>query len=338
MKNIIYLLFILIISRQILSAESGIGAGAFMQRGNSASQIAIGNSGLAVVSDPSALYYNPAGLANAAGFMLQSTYFADFGYSNSISDMSYQQISLSYSPHKAIIPGKNIYMGMGIAVMGYSVKDIDYYDDNSNYLSTENFYEHAIMGAVSFKWFYLKLGLKYLFMEQNFGSYIQNSDFDDSFSISSVGVQYQPYSFISVGFVLQDSIKIGVYDQINRLSSVGISLIISDFAWFDRILLHNDLHVDKYQISSINSGIEFKKGMISFKTGINDIPLNIGDFNLPEIGKFNTKYNMGLGFSVNKYIKTDIAYQQSFDRGFSFSATNRLLAITITLKKLSYFK
>jgi hypothetical protein len=328
MKKII--LFLLIVAGTSNGTDMGVSAASFLSRGYSARMISLGNAGIASVSDVSALHYNSAGIVNKGGLSSQATYFNNL-LGNDYSDFSYIQLGLLYSSSKPIVRSQNIFLAFGIGFMGYGVNDIDYYDLESNYLSTEQFYEYAMTGSIAVKWFHLHMGIKYLFINQNFGGVIHSSNLESPLDFTGFGIQFKPYSWISFGMVLQDSIKVGPYDLMNKYSIAGITLhykIKGNGPYFD---LSIDSNIDRYHLSLLNLGLESAYKAFFLRLGIADIPMKdeIGD--LRKFYGLNTKLGVGLGVKMNN-MRFDLAYQKSLNDGFGNAYFN-MLAFTIGFLK-----
>ena len=116
-------IFLLILPAIFVNGQSFTGSAAFLKRGVSARAIGMGSAYTAIADDPSACYWNPAGLLGGSKWKLQlSDLQDDIGNMGSFGDINSPQFAFSYS-HKKPLPLLNtIYWACGISANGFFSK------------------------------------------------------------------------------------------------------------------------------------------------------------------------------------------------------------------------
>ncbi|MFH1715677.1 MAG: PorV/PorQ family protein [Elusimicrobiota bacterium] len=126
---------VLIISICIAFAESGVGtnAGNFLKIGSGARAIGLGETFVSISDDPSALYWNPAGLTQSERPKVL------FSYNRWLEDLSHGFVGVNSKPYDWGI------FGVGITYL--SLSDMDAYDEYDKIIGKTNAHDLAAMFA-----------------------------------------------------------------------------------------------------------------------------------------------------------------------------------------------
>ena len=308
----------------VLHGQSYMGSAAFLKRGVSARAIGMGLAYTAQVDDPSASFWNPAGLLNTKGFQIQLSDSQD-GLSNfkAFGDVNNPQFGLSYFFRKPLL--SNIYWAVGLAASGYFVKGIDEYDYESNFIGSFNYGEYVVFFSTAFKVRIFKLGITWKFIEQNIAvidRFIQNNKESLMKKPHDFGIMFNPTKYLTIGMVIRDSIRVGIYDYYPRSSQLGVKFDLNNIESISlpHIIIATDVIVIENSSNKVNMGCEYKhlfKNNISLavRMGLSNLLFSI-DENvnyLDKIYSINKKGSVGLGIEKNKW-RFDIAVQQEVIR------------------------
>ena len=283
----------------------------------------MGSAYTAHADDPSAAFWNPAGLLNTQGFQFQlSDIQDDITHVNSFGDINSPQFALSYSFSKPLL--KKIYWALGIAASGFFVKDIDKYDEQSNYEYSFNYGEYVVFLSLAFKLRLFKLGVTWKFIEQNFGldkQFIQNNNKSLMQKPHDFGIMLNPTRFITFGLMIRDSIRIGDYDIYPKSSQLGIKFDLGAMkSSFPTMVFSTDVIVIKNSLNKMNVGFEYEHKFqgnysISIRAGSSNMIIGmkrqISDIDY--IVPINLKGALGFGIKRNK-IGIDFAWVQEIER------------------------
>lgn len=310
-----------------VNAQTFSGSAAFLKRGMSARAIGMGSAYTAIADDPSACFWNPAGLLNLSGFNLQlSDLQDDLINVESFGDVNSPQFALSYNFRKPLL--KTVYWALGAAANGFFVKDIDQYDSESNYIDSFNFGEYVVFFSTAFRVRFLKVGITWKFIEQNFGlddQFIQNSQESLNFPLilkpHDLGIMYNPTEYLTVGFIVRDSIRVGVYDVYPKSSQLGIKFDLNAVkSSLPRLILATDIIVIHNSLNKINAGIEYEYLFnddlsVAVRAGSSNMIIGMKNKieNLDEIASMSMKGALGLGMRFKK-VSIDLAWVQEIKR------------------------
>lgn len=321
---------ILLLCSTMVTAQTYYGAGAFLNRGMSARSIGLGGACTATVNDPSSIYWNPAGVVSKSGFEIQITDFKDIQFNKSFDDVNYPQFAVTFSPNKPSFT--YFHWGIGFGGSAFLVKNIDEYDDESNYIRSFNFGEYATFLSFGIEIQNFRLGISYKYLEQNFGGFYNSSDPNSNKKGVDFGLQFRPINFLSLGVIVRDSMRVGMYDVMPRNITMGIAISIQKFVFAV------DYKVDNSTFSRISSGLELnlgKNNVWKIRAGIKDIPIKNYIKNGKELYKLNSKGSIGFGYiwflkNNTNGITIDLALQQEVYPSFR-SPLSRIIATTITI-------
>ena len=177
-----------------------------------------------------------------------------------------------------------------------------------------------------------RLGISYKYLEQNFGGFYNSSNPNSNKKGVDFGLQFRPINFLSLGVIVRDSMRVGMYDVMPRNITMGIAISIQKFEFAV------DYKVDNSTFSRINSGLEFSLGKNrewKIRVGIKDVPLKNHINNGKELYKLNSKGSIGFGhtwfFKNNTHgLTIDMALQQEVYPSLQ-SPFSRIIATTITI-------
>ena len=313
--------FLIIIT--LVNAQTFSGSAAFLKRGMSARAIGMGSAYTAIANDPSACFWNPAGLLNLSGFNWQlSDLQDDLLNVESFGDVNSPQFAFSYSVKKPLL--KRIYWAWGVAANGFFVKDIDQYDSESNYIDSFNFGEYAVFFSTAFRIRFLKVGITWKFIEQNFGldgQFIQNSQESLNFPLilkpHDLGIMYNPTEYLTVGLIVRDSIRVGVYDVYPKSSQLGIKFDLNAVKLsLPHLILATDVIVIQNSLNKMNMGLEYEYLFtedlsLAVRIGASNMIIGMKGKvgNLNEVKPANRKGALGLGMRFKK-VRVDVAWVQ----------------------------
>jgi len=320
-KNKQILLVILLLISFLDAQSSGTGSAAFLNKGMSARAIGMGSAYTAVVDDPTAVYWNPAGLLNSNIFQIQVSDIQDLN-STSFGDVNSPQLALSYCFRKPLpLPLlKNVYWALGSGVNSFFVKDIDQYDSVSNYEGSFNYGEYVVFFSTAFRIRFLKIGMTWKYIEQNFSlkeQFIQNNGRSWNLKPHDLGIMFSPTKYISVGLIIRDSCRVGIYDMYSRSTQMGIKFDLKDFKTsLPHLILATDIIVIQNSLNKMNLGLEYIHQFsadlsVAVRTGISNMIVGMkGEIdNIEEISQINLKGAIGLGLSYNM-LNVDVAWVQ----------------------------
>ena len=320
--NIKILLLSLSIFYSILNGQQIGGSAAFLKKGMSARALGMGSAYVAEVKDPSAAYWNPAGLVESAGLKFQiSDLQNNISDYTSFGDINTPQISLAYSFHKPL-PRSNILWSLGVSMSGYFVNDIDEYDNQSSYLGSFNYSEYVTFISMAFKIRLINIGITWKLISQDFTGNIGFNQTNKNSLLRKphdIGLKFNPTKYLSFGLILRDSISVGVYDQYSENLQYGMSFNLAKFDHFmelPEVIVTADFLATQNSYQKLNTGIEYKfvandTYSFLFRLGMSDILVNLDESieDSEEIKDTSQKGSIGLGLKT-KQLGIDIAWVQ----------------------------
>lgn len=302
-----------IASLTFLKGSDFVGYGSFMLNSNSARAIALSQSNTAWVSNLESIYSNSAGLASIDGFEV----IAGFSLNNTnfTKDLNYNSGSIGYGRRIIRIP--EIFMAFGLGYQGFTVGDIDEYDNFENYQGSFDFSEGAYSFAIAAKIYSLSLGIKWTYYLQDFGNYgySHNNGEDlksNYYRPTELGLQYRITKMLMIGLIYNKSTRIGQNDITPARLKLGFAVKNNKFIYgldYERLSTNN---------GGIMSGVEDTRNIyripISFRLGGR---VNVKDDSNDWDIKHNMYLTMGVGVLINdtkilkKSFQINIAMNQS---------------------------
>lgn len=296
---------------------AGTGAAAFLKKSVGAKAIAMGGAFTSIADDPTAIYWNPAGLASIQMY--------------SVSAMGSTGASDKYEGLKDIVPTHNFFsltvplakftnvLGKTVVGIGYISSKMDNipHTDESKKLGTISDTDNAYYLSAGVPiWesstsLYVGASLKYISKEMS------SVGVSDSGIDLDVGVIYS-IDALNFGAVLQKGVKMGD-DSAPLTTKVGVS---NDFEIKEKfhILPALDIVQRQKEPLSLNFGAEFgiKKVLEMNNFAIDGIYLRGGiegyaienRYDIKEDFNETVGYNFGLGLNfmiVNTYLQLDLA-------------------------------
>ena len=325
MMNIRILLIALSIICSILNGQQMGGSAAFLKKGMSARALGMGSAYVAEVKDPSAAYWNPAGLVESTGFKFQISDLQNniFDY-KSFGDINTPQLSLAYSFHKPF-PMTNIQWSLGASLTGFFVNDIDEYDNRSSYLGSFNYSEYVTFISMAFKVRLINIGITWKLISQDFAGNIGFQQTNKNSLLRKphdIGLKFNPTKYLSFGLILRDSMSVGAYDQYSENLQYGMSLNLAKFdhiMTLPEVIITADFLATQNSYQKFNTGIEYKfvannQYSFLFRLGMSDILVNLDESieDLEEIKDVSKKGSIGLGIKT-KQLGIDIAWVQQLN-------------------------
>jgi len=328
-KNMLCL--ILIILGLTSHAYSYEGAASFLKRGMSARALGLGGAYTALVNDPSAVYWNPAGIANGLGFSMQISDLKDAQFYSNISDVNYPQMAMTLSPRWKLFT--TVTMGIGFGFSGYYVNGIEQYDEQSSYLGDLNYSEMAYYFSYAFGVDNVQMGISYKYLQQDFGIVQRESSIAQNLKGADIGIRYSPFRFLILAITINDKIEVGSKEYTAK--AVTSSLAFN----FTQLSIATDYSISDISFDRIRSGLEYRIGnemQYAFRIGVRDIPVRDGNERLSDIIELNAKLALGFGYQYDigrngRAIIFDIGVQQEMKPSL-VSPFSRIIATTITLK------
>lgn len=325
MKRVIILIFFWCIP---LFGQTYSGNSAFLHRGMSARALSLGGAYTAVVNDASAVYWNPAGIIGKSLFSLQISDMKELTFYTSFSDVNYPQAALTYSPQVPLFTYYKV--GIGVGYSGFSVKEIDRYDTQANYLDSFDFYEQAFFVSLAIEIQRFRIGVSWKVIQQNFGGLTRQVKLNQSPKGADIGLQYSPWNFLTVGLIVRESLTVENFEKTPQETVFGMAIKLS------RIRVAADYELSSSYFNRIHSGVEVLLGRDNqWRTafGVRDYLVD-SRIEIKGFEKMNTKLNIGGGYTWNiinkkRKLRVDVALQQSIYPEF-LSPYSRSLMTTIT--------
>ncbi len=314
-----------------LSAIAYEGAASFLKRGMSARALGLGGAYSALVSDPSSIYWNPAGVANAKGLVFQISDLKDTQFYTNFSDVNYPQVALTFSPERKFFTTVNI--GFGFGFNGFFVNGIEHYDEQSNYLGELSYSEIAYFFSSAIAVDNIQIGISYKFLQQDFGLAQRQSDLSENKKGTDIGIKYTPVQFLTLAITIMDRLEVGEFEYTPRTVTSGFAVN------FKRISFTSDYSTTDVSFARVRSGLEYRLGkdmQYSLRLGVRDIPIKDGNEKLADIIELNSKISIGFGYDLrlgdNEHgIIFDIGMQQEMAPSI-LSPFSRIIATTITVR------
>ena len=330
----IRLLFLFISIPGLLYSQTG--AAAFLKRGMSARSMGLGGAYTAVVNDPSAIYWNPAGLVNQKGISLQISDFKDSQFYSNFSDVNYPQASLTVSSTKRILTYFD--WGIGTGFSAFTVNDIDLYTDEANYVRTFDYNESAYFLSYALGLENIQVGISYKYLYQNLSKTKQYSEITSNIKGVDFGILYQPIRFLTLGLIIRDELHIGETDYMAKSVTTGLAVNYSRFVYSLDMVNPED------SFRRLRTGLEVQLGgrrEYAIRLGVRDLPI-INEQLLSDritgadLKRYNTKYSMGFGYLLpmgesKHYLALDIAVQQEISPTI-LAPFSRVIATTLTYR------
>ena len=156
------------------------------------------------------------------------------------------------------------------------------------------------------------------YIEQNFSlkeQFIQNNGRSWNLKPHDLGIMFSPTKYISVGLIIRDSCRVGIYDMYSRSTQMGIKFDLKDFKTsLPHLILATDIIVIQNSLNKMNVGLEYIHQFnadlsVAVRMGISNLIVGMkGEIdNIEEISKFNKNFAMGLGLSYNM-LDIDVAW------------------------------
>jgi hypothetical protein len=307
------------------------GAAAFLKRGMSARALGLGGAYTALAVDPSAIYWNPAGIANGSGLLLQISDLKDTQFYTNISDVNYPQIAATLSPtHKFFT---SVTFGVGVGFSGFFVNGIEHYDDQSNYLGDLNYSEVAYFMSYALAIDNIQLGVSYKYLQQDFGLSQRHSNLTENKKGTDIGLRYTPVRFLTLAITIMDKLKVGEFEYVPKMVTSGIALN------FSRLSFVADYTTTEISFARVKSGLEYRLGsnnQYSIRVGVRDIPIQDDNEKISDIIELNSKISMGFGYNLvigndRHGLTFDIGMQQEIAPSI-LMPYSRIVATTITIR------
>jgi len=305
MMKTLFKIFLLVFCLSVVTGQSYTGSAAFLKRGMSARAIGMGSAYTAVANDASATFWNPAGLLNSRGTNFQIGNIGMLTYG----DVNSPQFALSHKFRKPLPLLNSIYYALGISADFYIVKDIDQYDNASNYIDSFDYGEYAVFLSGAFKVRFVKLGFTYKYIKQSFGindPFIQNNKVGLARKPHDMGLLFNPVKFLTVGMVVRDSIKLGLYDTYPKSRQLGLKFDLNKIKEsFPNIIVSMDVIVIQNSLNKLNVGGEYEINNIgdfsfALRGGLSNMIIGLENENINEIIQLNKKLSFGLGVQYKK--------------------------------------
>ena len=333
-KKIILLVTLSTIFLQ-LHGQRAIGVGAHLKHGVSARAIGMGSAYTALSEDPSALYWNPAGIIGTVGSQFQIDIQDEMGPTdfNSFNENNTVQVAMIHSFRKKLF--KRLQVAGGLFISHYSVSDIHEYDDQSNYISDFNFYESFGLTSIAVKYRILDLGFSWKYIKQNF-TLAESESHNNRESLirkpHDIGIKIHPFPFLSFGLIIRDSVNVGKYDSYPRSVQSGIAIhtdqLPATFPFVD-LILSLDLISQHLQNKKLNMGIELvpkRFSQIALRYGRNNFLFSYQQEPLNEINHYRKTHALGIGLRIKKYM-VDYAFRWSDQKLLN----NNFITITVKI-------
>jgi hypothetical protein len=157
-----------------------------LRMGVDARALSMGGAYVAVASDASAGYWNPAGLADIEKASLTAMYSADMAY-----DRSYNYFAFGYTFDFGTV---------GISWLNSGIKDIDKYDDGGNFQGTFKDMNNVFLISYAYKY-----PDRDLSVGGNFKVVSQKIDDQSETGVGGdIGFKFHPHENAAAGFVVRD--------------------------------------------------------------------------------------------------------------------------------------
>jgi hypothetical protein len=132
---------------------------------------------------------------------------------------------------------------------------------------------------------------------------------------------YNPTEYLTVGLIVRDSIRVGVYDVYPKSSQLGIKFDLNAVKLsLPHLILATDVIVIQNSLNKMNVGLEYEylsTEDLSFAVRIGASNMIIGMKgkvgNLNEVAPANRKGALGLGMRFKK-VRVDVAWVQEIMR------------------------
>jgi outer membrane protein OmpA-like peptidoglycan-associated protein len=268
------LLLMLLSLGAFLIAEDAKHAFPSLRMGVHARSLGMGGAFVGIADDASAVYWNPAGLANINNLSVTTMYSAGMEF-----DRTYNFFGAGYNTQK--------YGVLGFGFINAGLSDIQLYDNSGAENGTGDFGDNILYLGYAYKFKYFSTGLNFKMLFLNVVDDYEENGFGMDFGIYS-----EPVRGFSVGFTAADLFtKVGDFDAPHKLS-LGIAFRPTSDLVFD---------IDAVKVededSYFNYGAEYGVNVIGdeyhdilFRMGMND-------------------NNVTLGFGVNyKFVEFNYAY------------------------------
>ena len=319
---------LLILHICILFSEDFESIGLFRSNANSIESLSMSDATSAWISGVSSITSNPAGLATLTGGI-------SFDFSNSFEtsnvgddyqDTQYPYFAIGWGPknsnskNASLIKGTNINTAYALSYQAFSVNNLEGWSPEENYQGLFNFSESAISFAMAVNIDPVKIGIKWINYNQNFGPYGSQSS-NDFIKPTEFGMQYSLNKTFNIGLLISKSSKIGNYDY-----SIGKSVLGTS------INLKNSLiALDIEKLSTNNGNLKFGykkdfKNNLILLTGIKLNPSNIKDA---------SQISFGLSFKTELFKNNNIYFNVAIKQNINDIASpySRILSFSLSYKR-----
>lgn len=268
------LLLMLLSLGVFLIAEDAENAFPSLRMGVHARSLGMGGAFVGIADDASAIYWNPAGLANINNLSVSTMYSAGMEF-----DRSYNFFGAGYNMKKFGV--------IGVGFINAGLTDIQFYDNDGAEDGSGDFSDNILYLGYAYKFKYFSAGFNAKMLFVNVVDDYKENGFGMDFGIYS-----EPVRGFSVGLTAADLFtKVGDYNAPHRLS-LGIAFRPTSDLVFDI-----DAVKVKDEDSYFNYGAEYGVDVMGdeyhdflFRMGMND-------------------GNVTLGFGVNyKFVEFNYAY------------------------------
>ncbi len=290
--------------------QGATGAASFLSRGMGARGISLGSAYAAIVDDASAVYWNPAGLTYASRFHVMVSDLVDIRVSSSFGEIQYPQLAMSLNRTRPLFGIRRLAVGLGYA--GFLVQDITNYDKNANYLGNSDFSESAVFLSLATQIRAMRIGMSWKYFKQDFTgatSFSQTTDLSSMGKPHDFGIIIEPVSWLKIGLVIRDSVRIGSFDCTPREAQMGFGLDIGKLWQRVPVQISVDLRGVSNDADRLLIGFEYRGSLgnreLHARLGLNTVLANEQSSHLSR----DAKVAFGFGIRGN-YLGLDIGWLQ----------------------------
>ena len=279
------------------------GIAAFLKRGFSAKWVAMGGASVALVDDATSVYWNPAGLANDNNFQTNFSYVKE----NIFSGIDFHQFAIS-NPFPMIDK-----LGIGFGYSDARVKGIDLFDDQANYIGSDNFQEYIFFGGFAYDISGLKIGLSQLYYSvNNLGENKSTEDLPNK-NLIVLGLRYYILNNLNIGIVIRNKAELLPNEFLEPERKIGIGYTRKRRGSEDD-LINFGLDINKVEYGVLlATGVEyFPLRNVAIRTGIANV--KIAGVTNDKILDYRQKFTIGIGyayaFNDKRKIRLSVAVSQ----------------------------
>lgn len=291
MKKKYFLIAIMVLFCAFLQNSYGqgeAGTASFLKIGSSARAIALGSAFVAVADDPSAGYWNPAGLAQLQG---PAILVAD---RVPVMDTDYANFSISS-------PLRN-FGSIGLNAIYYGCNNISAYDSNGLSKGEITDMETALTVSYAYKIDQLLLGVNAKYIYQNISGGDEESSKFDGLG-TDIAILYKIYHNLSVGAIFHNKYSLSNGDS--KTSDESPFNVCAGINYKQKMSKDNDigfmLDFDQTKSHPLKLHFGMELSLYDFfmvRAGLDDIYAERmkADIDYLDLLKYNVKPTFGLGF------------------------------------------